>query len=110
LVQSSSATVPLISRDISLKGLRTEPNSDLPIGTRVGIVLYGKVGAPVAVVNAEVMRDDGDDGLVFAFKDVTKEQQRRLASLIKGLPTLDSDPNSAQRQPGVVIAEIARSK
>jgi hypothetical protein len=110
LMKSQSSTVPLIGRDLSLEGIRTEPHSGIAIGDRVGIVLYGNIGAPVAMLDAMVVRDDGDEGLVFSFLDITKERKRRLVALLKALPILRSDPTQARPQPGIVIAQVNHSK
>ena len=58
------------------------------------------------VVEATVVRDDGEEGLALIFKSATASQRRAIEKLIAGLPRLESLSDSDKEQDGVVIARV----
>ena len=92
----------LVATDISAGGMRVGPNDVLELGDELSLALHDPEGNGVRV-QAVVARDDGDQGWMLQFHDISAETAARLEALIGSLPDLDE---SSCR--GVVISEILR--
>lgn len=80
----------ILGRDLSLRGMRTEHLGGLHIGSSLELRLYGKgVDEPV-VVRATVDRDDGVDGTVFRFDDVSTTDRPRIEAIIESAKEIQS--------------------
>ena len=93
----------LIGRDLSTGGMRVEPTQELRLGQRFRIALHVSPGETPLVVHAEVARNDGLNGFVLRFRDLTAAAERYLAKMIDSLPVLEARNCSAAR---VVVSEI----
>jgi hypothetical protein len=94
----------LVGRDISLGGMRVDPNRSLSVGQtlRIGIHVNG-LDAPL-LVTSQVIRDDGRDGLALRFSDLSGEDGENLARALEKLPVLAAaDDEDAL---GLVVSEI----
>ncbi len=98
------ATRVLLGRDISPGGMRVDATSALRVGETLRIALHSSGRNEPVVVQATVLRDDGEDGLVLRFKDVDDERSKALEELIGDLPL--QLPNSDDTDTGVVVSEI----
>ena len=92
----------LVGRDLSLGGMRVEPNAALRVGETLRLAIHGGDGTP-AVVEAEVVRDEGKRGYVLRFADVGEAERVYLQSLLGKLPTL-SDPRD-EKPEDLVVSE-----
>jgi hypothetical protein len=97
----------LIGRDLSSGGMRVRPEPDLELGDEIKLAVYGQPGQPAIMLKAVVIRDEGEDGLVLRFRDVSTSIAARLERIVAELPTLPmEDPAASSAQPGVVVSEI----
>jgi hypothetical protein len=90
----------LLGRDLSLGGMRVDPDPDLPLGTELQVALHARAGVTPLVLVARVVRDDGEGGLFLGFQDVTDGQREYLSGMLGLLPTLDESGQS------VVVSEV----
>ncbi len=94
----------LVGRDISVGGMRVDPNRRLAVGQTLQIAIHvNGMDAPL-VVTSQVHRDDGRDGLALRFVQLSRETAEELARAIEELPVLA--PTGDERAPGFIVSEI----
>jgi hypothetical protein len=91
----------LISSDLSPLGMRVEPDDSLALGDQLKLALYGNTRLPPVLVEAVVARDDGDEGWMLQFHDLSEETAFQLTQLVDSLPDIDGPAS-----PGVLVSEI----
>lgn len=89
----------LIGRDLSIGGMRVERAPNLAVGQSFRIALHVAAGQTPLVVNAEVLRDDGERGFAVRFLEVDEASARYLGKMVDSLPVLAGDE-------AVVVSEI----
>jgi len=72
----------VVGRDLCLGGMRIAANAELAVGDVLRLALHAGSETEPLVVLAGVERDDGDDGLVLAFAELTPGQRQRLEKII----------------------------
>lgn len=101
LARSERASAVLIGRDLSIAGMRVEPDPDLELGDRLKLVLYGQVGIKPILVEAVVARDDGPEGCFLEFS----KSPRRLGQLVDSLLILGPRRPGSGERPQLVVSE-----
>ena len=96
----------LMGRDLSSSGMRVERASDIRVGDRFTLALYGPAQHDPFLVSARVERDDGDGGFGLRFLDVPAETVRELEKLVACLPDVESLESDEASGLGSVISEI----
>lgn len=99
----------MIGRDLSIGGMRVRSLPGLGVGDRLKVALYGGSDSPAIVLEAEVVRDDGWDGLALRFLNVPRAERSRLEALIASLPATRSPQVGEANVPGVLVSEILES-
>jgi hypothetical protein len=89
----------LIGRDLSVGGMRVERAPSLAVGQQLKIALHVAAGETPLVLDAEVLRDDGERGFAVRFSDVDEASARYLAKMVGSLPVLVEGE-------GVVVSQI----
>lgn len=104
-----TSTAVLMGRDLSAGGMRIEPLPGLGVGDRFEIAIYGPDRPEPFRLQSEIVRDDGEQGLALAFRDVPEEVARGLEKLVACLP--DVEPLQAGEPAGLgsIITEIVGS-
>jgi hypothetical protein len=102
----SGASQTALGRDLSFRGVRIVGHAGLEVGSDVTIALYGGRREEPVVIEATVVRDDGEDGMALAFKPVSTSQGRAIEKLIAGLPPVEFLCDGDKEQDGVVIAKV----
>ncbi|MGH0030335.1 MAG: PilZ domain-containing protein, partial [Myxococcota bacterium] len=98
------ATRVLMGRDISIGGMRVNPNPLLKVGDDVRLAIHvGNQEIPL-VVTARVHRDDGERGIVLRFHELDREATRLLDSMLDALPVIE--PGDTQAASGMIVSEI----
>jgi c-di-GMP-binding flagellar brake protein YcgR len=95
----------LVGRNISAGGMLLDPESDLRVGERLALALFGKPGQRLDV-HARVMRNDREQGLALSFDPMSAEVARELERLIAGLPS--GEGAEAEDSVVMVVSEITR--
>lgn len=86
--------------------MRVRPDPDLEIGDVIKLSMHGPPGQPAIMLKAEVIRDDGDQGMVLRFEELPGSIQRRLEEMVAKLLSLPSGAGSGVQGPGNVVSEI----
>ena len=107
-IGNSGADVVLGS-DLSLQGIRLTPHEGLAVGSRLTLALHGSSrGAPL-LLEADVVRDDGDwRGLGLRFVLLSPADRDELAKLIAELKPIES-LRDREGEPLVVSQVISRN-
>lgn len=106
MVMGSPHTQVLMGRDLSAGGMRVERLPGLGVGDRLSLALYGPSEPTSIRVKAEVVRDDGEEGLALRFDPVSDETSRSLEKFVAGLPAVESLEGSEIDGMGAIISEI----
>lgn len=96
----------LMGRDLSAHGMRIERAPDIRVGDGFRLALYGPAQVQPFLVDARVVRDDGDDGFGLRFLDVASETVRELEKLVACLPDVESLEDGETGGLGAVVSEI----
>lgn len=94
----------LMGRDISLGGMRVDPHPGLSVGCQMQLALHVRGREAPLVVQACVERDDGERGLVLAFRDLDEASRRYLEKMVRFLPILATRQGDGDA--GVILSEI----
>lgn len=105
------ATRVLLCRDISVGGMRVNPNETLVPGDGLLVAVHIRSRTEPLVVNARVARDDGENGLVLEFHDLSKESADYLTKMVNLLPMLGVKSESGEDgETGLIISEIVERR
>jgi hypothetical protein len=96
----------LMGRDLSAGGMRIEAMAGLEVGERFRIAIYGPSCDEPYVLEACVIRDDGESGLGLVFENVPEEIAEALEKLVACLPDVESLEDDEACGLGAVISEI----
>lgn len=107
VAEAPSGSRVLIGRDLSAAGMRIEPVDGLQKGDRFRLALHGPGPAEPLLVEAEVARDDGPDGLALVFRDLGPESRKALDKLAACLPDVGSlDEGDCEGLVGAILSEL----
>jgi hypothetical protein len=100
----------LVGRDLCARGMRIAATSSVAGGDVLRVALHGGTQSEPLVVLASALRDDGDDGLVLTFDDLSETQREQLDKIIAGgLPVHannDALEDASAMGETVVVAEV----
>jgi hypothetical protein len=99
----------VLGHDLSVEGVRVVGHSGVEVGSTVTLALYGGRREEPVVVEATVLRDDGEAGLALAFESVSESQSRALEKLCTALPPLESLRDGARERDAVVVAQLTHA-
>ena len=85
-----------------MTGLRIAGHPELKVGSSVRVALYGGPREEPLVIQAEVVRDAGADGLGLRFCALDAEQQVWLGRLLDGLAPIEQVCAGPEGRPVVV--------
>ena len=105
---SGGATV-LMGRDLSSGGMRVERFSNVQVGAHIHLALYGPSEAEPTIVDAEVIRDDGIDGIALRFCNLSRSDSEALESFVACLPAVESLEAGEADGMGAIITEVLPS-
>ena len=94
----------LLGVDLSHEGLRVEPHPDVALGDRVKLALWDAACISSLIVEAEVARDDGPQGLLLRFVALAEDAKRELDRILERAPQIEA-AGSAPGQ-ALVVAEM----
>ncbi len=106
LAAGAGAARILIGRDLSSGGMRVAPGANLLIGDALKLVIYGPAGRPPLVIRAVVSRDDGDEGCVLLFENLTPKTVAELSEWTTLLPTFDGSTAGAALAVNSIVSEV----
>jgi hypothetical protein len=94
----------LVGRDLSVGGMRVDRDESLAVGDELKLVLHGVAHRSPVLVRACVARDDGEDGFVLAFRDVSPGARSALERTVSSLPGCEP-ADGGRSGPNVVVSE-----
>jgi len=103
IAMAEEATRILLGRDISLVGMRVDPDPHLAMGDELVIAIHLRAREKPLMVQARVDRDDGDRGLLLRFHDLSDDAVDRLRRQVDILPILAVD---RRREESVFVSQI----
>lgn len=98
------ATRVLMGRDISLGGMRVDPNPLLSVGDALRLAIHVNGLEVPLVVDAEVHRNDGEHGVALRFVELSSDARRYLGAAVEELPVLE--PAEDESEKGYIVSEI----
>ena len=98
--------VVLIGRDLSADGMRIERLDSLQLGDCFRLALHGPGRTRAFIVEAEIIRDDGELGFALRFDSVDPETATELDKLVACLPDVESLDEGEVYGMGAVLSEI----
>jgi hypothetical protein len=100
------ASCVLVGRDLSVGGMRVEPNPQLVPGKRMRLAIYGAAREEPFMVTATVLRNDGDAGVAVQFEALAPAVAARLEALVGQLPAVESLHHGEPESVGTVVSQI----
>jgi hypothetical protein len=99
----------LFAKDLSIGGVRVDPHPDLRVGDRFGLVLYDATYSESVVVDVEVLRDDGAQGLALRFLDVPDRTARKIGRILERVGEIErcEAPDDSH---SVIVAEVVEEE
>ena len=107
IATDEQATRVLVGRDISLGGMRIDPTPTLALEDTLQIAVHVPGQETPLVLNVRVARDDGPDGLLLHFDDLSITASTYLKEVLANLPDLAAgDGDSSSGEAPRVVSEI----
>jgi hypothetical protein len=95
----------LVGRDLSLGGMRVDPDAKLRVGESLRLAIHGGGHDEPVLVDAEVMRDEAERGYVLRFVRIPDNARRVLEAMLCEAPDV-ADPNTEGEAGGLVLSQI----
>jgi hypothetical protein len=95
----------LIGRDLSAGGMRIDSTPGLAMGDRLKVAVHVRPDGQPLVVSAEIVRDDGPEGMALRFVDLSPAAHTHLEEMVGALPSI-IESNGSRDGAGVVISEL----
>ena len=95
----------IIGRDLSVGGMRIDSTPGLAMGDRLKVAVHIRPDGQPLVVSAEVVRDDGPEGMALQFVDLSPATLTYLEEMMDALPAI-IESNGSQEGEGVVVSEL----
>ena len=86
-----------------------DPHPDLQLGDRFRLVLYDALFSQSLVVEAEVLRDDGDRGLALRFVDTPAHTARKIERILERVGEIDRHDTTGDSH-RVTVAEVIEAE
>jgi hypothetical protein len=99
----------LLGRDLSSGGMRVERFADAKLGAHLELALYGLADSTPLVVDAEVVRDDGERGIALRFLSLPRGVAAELENFITCLPAVESLEDGEELGIGSVLTQVRKS-
>ncbi len=105
IVLTEDATRVMVGCDLSAGGMRARPDPNLSVADELTIALPLPARKVPLVVRARVIRDDGEDGLVLRFLELSQDAEECLRESLGLLPICDS-PFEDEEPAWVIVSEV----
>jgi hypothetical protein len=103
----------LVGRDLSPGGMRIDATSSIALGDLLRVALHSGNRSEPVIVLAHALRDDGEDGLVLVFTDLSPRQKEQLDQIIDCSGPIHVNPETSEGDDpesfvggAVVVAEM----
>jgi hypothetical protein len=76
----------LVGRDLSVGGMRVQPQPELWLGDRLQLAIYGEAGDDPMLIWGRVERSDGERGLLVRFEPLDRPRRRASSASLRACP------------------------
>jgi hypothetical protein len=99
----------ILCLDLSIAGMRIEPVEGLGMGAKLNLAIQLTSPQEPVMVEATVVRDDGEHGLALRFDWLSPESKRRIERLLVTLPAIEPLQDESRRQGTILATRLPRS-
>ena len=85
--------------------MRIDSTPGLAMGDRLKVAVHVRPDGQPLVVSAEIVRDDGPEGMALHFVDLNPAAHAYLEEMVDALPRI-IESNGSQEGAGVVVSEL----
>jgi hypothetical protein len=96
----------LFGTELSLRGMRIEPHPRVQVGAKLRLALQPPGGAPPALLEAEVARDEGARGLILRFAEATRSAQQALVAMLEAGAEIERTDRARSGEARVVLSTL----
>lgn len=94
----------ILCLDLSVGGMRVEPIDGLALDSKLSLAIQLSAREEPVLVEATVVRDDGDAGLALRFDWMAPESRRKIERLVDTLPSIQALQPDGQNK-GTILAQ-----
>ena len=94
----------ILCLDLSVGGMRIEPIDGLTVDSKLSLAIQLSAREEPVLVEATVVRDDGDAGLALRFDWMAPESRRKIERLVDTLPAIQALQQDGKNQ-GTILAQ-----
>jgi hypothetical protein len=99
----------LFARDLSIGGVRVDSHPGLQVGDRFKLAIYDHASPDSVVVDAEVLRDDGDRGLALRFLEPSTRTARSIEKILERSGEIERCEAPGDAHP-VIVTEVVQEE
>jgi len=99
----------LFARDLSIGGARVDSHPDLQVGDRFKLALYDHASPDSIVVDAQVLRDEGEGGLALRFLNSPTRTAQKIGRLLERVGEIERCDTPGDPHP-VIVAEVVQEE
>jgi len=99
----------ILCRDLSVGGMKIERVESLAVGGKLNLAIQLNPPREPVLVEATVLRDDGDGSMAIGFDWLSAESRRQLERLLATLPAIEALHEDAGRQGTILARRLTRS-
>ncbi len=98
----------ILCLDLSVGGMRIEPIEGLGLDSKLALAVQLSAREEPVLVEATVVRDDGEHGLALRFDWMAPESRRKIERLVDTLPAIQGLQSDTKKQGTILAQRIVR--
>ena len=98
----------ILCLDLSVGGMRIEPIEGLGLDSKLALAIQLSAREEPVLVEATVVRDDGEQGLALRFDWMAPESRRKIERLVDTLPSIQGLQADTKKQGTILAQRVAR--
>jgi hypothetical protein len=99
----------LVSRDLTVDGMRVEAHPSLALDEEMQLVLYEDTESSPLILTARVARDDGREGWWLRFVNLDEQERERIVRALERFPPVARLDNSDSEPERVVLGQLLKN-
>lgn len=100
----------ILCLDLSVGGMRIEPIEGLGLEAKLALAIQLSAREEPVLVEATVVRDEGENGLALRFDWMAPESRRKIERFVDSLPAIQGLSADSQRQGTILAQRIHRGR
>jgi hypothetical protein len=98
----------ILCLDLSVGGMKIEPIDGLGLGAKLALAVQLSAREEPVLVEATVVRDDGESGLALRFDWMAPESRRKIERLVDTLPAIQGLQADTKQQGTILAQRVSR--